>query len=80
MFLRQKKYWAININSTAIPDKPGLVSSRGRRKAGTGVVFDYARETFLHVIDLYCRPIFLIVRADFNGYTRRLFSMARYGT
>jgi len=79
MRLRKKKYWVISINSTVVLNKLELASPRANtsvEKSGHAVViFDYARETFLRVIGLYCRPIFLASTLDLNG---RHLSMARY--
>lgn len=79
MFLRERKYWAININSTAIPDRLGLVSSRAGTAAGkreresssTTLVKRFpACHRFILPADISH------VRADLNGCARRLLSLS----
>lgn len=50
MFLREKKYWAININSTVIPDKSGLVSPR----AGIAVGKQERESSSITLVKLSC--------------------------
>lgn len=54
------------------------MSGRSRRKAGTGVDYDYAHETFLRVIGLYCRPIFLMSMAIYGCAAPPLYGAIRF--